>query len=283
MLIILSSSWIYTTFIFSISVHIGYQFPTGSLSSTVLIAQTIIFALTVPYYIRFVNKTFVYIHRNIGTRMLNSLLVISLSWFMLLFLLNYTFVIGTPFVLELLILILAAGNSLLSYKLVYDLVFVNNKAATLSENSKIDALTLLKNRQGLYEDALSKIENHVPFTIIFVDLDAFKSVNDNYGHATGDAYLTEFVKAVKNLLHHNDGFYRLHGDEFLILTECENVEELCTVIKRIEFDSDIDGMDFKGLSLGCSSCPADGEKLSDLLYCADLRMYQVKKAHHKLQ
>ena len=283
MLIILSSSWIYTTFIFSVSVRIGYQISTDSLSATVLITQTIIYLLTVPFYIKFVNTTFVYIHKNIVSRMLNSLLVISLSWYLLLFLLNYTFVTGTPFVLELFILIAAAGNSLLSYKLVYDLVSVNNKAATLSENSKIDPLTRLKNRQGMYEDALYKIEKRERFSIIFADLDAFKSVNDNFGHAVGDAYLIEFVRLVKDLLQIDDGFYRLHGDEFVIITNAQDTSALCDAMRQIEFDTDTEGMFFMGLSLGSSTYPTDGEKLNDLLYFADLRMYQVKKEHHKLQ
>jgi diguanylate cyclase (GGDEF)-like protein len=283
MLIILSSSWIYTTFIFSVSVRIGYQLSADSLSATVLIIQTIIYVFTVPFYNRFVKNTFVYIHKNISSRMLNSLLVISLSWFLLLFLLNYTFVTGTPFVLELFILIAASGNALLSFKLVYDLVSLNNKAATLSENSKTDPLTRLKNRQGMYEDALYKIDKREPFSIIFADLDAFKSVNDNYGHAIGDVYLVEFVRSVKELLQIDDGFYRLHGDEFVIITAAEDPSALCNAIKQIEFDTDTEGMFFMGLSLGCSAYPTDGEKLNDLLYAADLRMYQVKKDHHKMQ
>lgn len=282
MMIIMSSSWIYTMFVFSFSVRVGYLFPLEFLSLAILIVQTLVYAMTFPHFKKFVNKIFIYILRNIENQMINSLLVISLSWFFLIFLLNYTFVEGNSFISEIIILFVIIGNAILSYKLVYNLVSVNNKAKTLSQITKIDTLTQLKNREGLYEDALQKIENNTTFTIIFVDLDVFKSVNDCFGHAAGDAYLIEFVKTVKEVLKISEGFYRLHGDEFVFLVDKLEVEAFCSKIEKLEFLNDPDGVAFKGLSLGYSSFPVDGNTLSDLLYLADLRMYQVKKDKHRV-
>ncbi|MGB4659475.1 MAG: GGDEF domain-containing protein [Mobilitalea sp.] len=161
--------------------------------------------------------------------------------------------------------------------MLYNFVYTNNRAETLSQITKIDTLTNLKNREGLYEDVLAKTDNNIPFAIIFIDLDDFKSINDNYGHQMGDTYLIEFAKAVTNLLTKNDIFYRLHGDEFVILTEISELEILSSRIKELNFTIVPNNVAFIGLSLGSATFPADGDKLKDLMYLADLRMYQVKK------
>jgi len=282
LIVIMSSSWIYTMFMFAFSFRVGYLFPLEFLWLSVLIIQTLAFALTLPCYIKFVNKVFVYILKNIENNMINSLLVISLSWFFIIFLINYIFVEGSSVVSEFIMLFVIIGNAMLSYKMVYSLVSVNNKARELHEITRIDALTQLKNRESLYEDALQKINNSKCFTIIFVDLDSFKSVNDSLGHAVGDAYLIEFVKTVKEILNINDGFYRLHGDEFALLVDRLDIETFCREFEKLEFQNIPDGVSFRGASLGCSSFPVDGNDISKLLHLADFRMYQIKKEKHRI-
>jgi diguanylate cyclase (GGDEF)-like protein len=277
MIIIMSSSWIYTVFAFSFSVQVGYLFPSDWFIISVVITQTLFNAATLPYYIKFVKEKFIYILRNIDNRMINSLLVISLSWFFIIFLLNFSFAEGNSSLLRFILLIIIIGNAILSYRMVFNLVSINNKAEELTHITKIDMLTQLKNREGLYEDVLQKIDINMPFTLIFIDLDDFKSINDCFGHASGDAYLIEFVKAVTELLNTNDSFYRLHGDEFIILTDVSGVEIICRKIKKLVFSNVSNDVAFKGLSLGYSSFPEDGEKLNDLLFLADMRMYQAKR------
>lgn len=165
---------------------------------------------------------------------------------------------------------------ILSYKMVYKLVTINNKAETLSQITKIDALTQLKNREGLYEDALEKIDSEIPFSLVFLDLDDFKSINDCYGHAVGDAYLIAFAKAVTEYLKTNESFYRLHGDEFVILSKSLEIDTFCRQMEKLNFSDTLEGFDFKGLSFGYASFPADGYKLNELLHLADLKMYEIK-------
>lgn len=281
LMIIMSSSWIYTMFVFAFSLRIGYLFPPELLWLSVLFIQTLIFALTLPFYIKGVNKIFLFILNNIENTMINSFLAISLSWFFIIFLLNYIFVEGNFILTELIILFVIIANTILSYKMVYNLVSVNNKANELREINQLDTLTQLRNREGLYNDAKRKIENGESFTFIFGDLDNFKLVNDNFGHDVGDKYLIEFVKAVKEMQNSNDTLYRLHGDEFVFLVHRHDVEAYCREIEKMKFINNLDGVDFKGISLGCSSFPTDGKNISELLYLADLRMYQVKKEKHK--
>lgn len=277
MIIIMSSSWIYTMFAFSFSVQIGHLFSSDWFIISVLITQTLFNAITLSYYIKFVKEKLIYIISNIDNQMINSLLVISLSWFFIIFLLNYSFVNGSSSQLKFLLLFIIIGNAILSYKMVFNLVYVNKKAEELRHITKIDTLTQLKNRECLYDDVLLKIDNNIPFTIIFIDLDDFKSINDCFGHAAGDTYLIEFVKIVTEVLNTNDNFYRLHGDEFIILTDVPEIEIICSKIKKVVFSNLPNDIAFKGLSLGYSSFPEDGDKLNDLLYLADLRMYRVKR------
>ncbi|WP_296560375.1 GGDEF domain-containing protein [uncultured Acetobacterium sp.] len=160
--------------------------------------------------------------------------------------------------------------------MVYKLVFTQHKAETLSQITKIDALTQLKNREGLYDDAQNEIANETPFSLIFLDLDDFKSINDLYGHAAGDAYLIAFARSVSEYLKPNEGLYRLHGDEFVILSKSLEIEPFCRQLEKFNCATNLEGLDFKGLSFGYATFPTDARKLSDLLHLADLKMYETK-------
>jgi diguanylate cyclase (GGDEF)-like protein len=282
LMIVMSSSWIYTMFAYSFSFRAAALYPTENIGLAVVVVQTIFFVLTLPYYIKLVNNIFVSILKNINKKTIDSLLAISLSWFFIIFLVNYVFCGGNSRVLELSILFVIIVNSILTYKLCYKLVAVNIRAKELSQITKIDVLTQLRNREGFYEDVHRKINSNQQFSVIFADLDNFKSVNDKHGHEAGDLYLSEFVQASKNIMQDGYGFYRLHGDEFIFITDSYGTEDFCKALEKLRFTANPHGLTFKGLSLGCASFPADSDNLSKLLYLADLRMYQHKKEKHRI-
>ncbi|NLA87674.1 MAG: GGDEF domain-containing protein [Clostridiales bacterium] len=282
LMIVMSSSWIYTMFAYSFSFRAASLYPTENLGLAVFIIQTILFILTLPYYNKLVNNIFVNILKNINAKTLDSLLAISLFWFIIIFLANLIFGGVNSRALEIIILFVIIVNSILTYKLCYKLVSVNIRAKELSQITKIDVLTQLKNRQGFYEDVHKKMNSNQDFAIVFIDLDNFKAVNDKLGHDAGDRYLLEFVKAVKERLGDDYGFYRLHGDEFICLADTRDVEAFCRELEKLRFSDNPHGLVFKGLSLGYSSFPADSDNLSKLLYLADLRMYQRKKEKHRM-
>lgn len=282
LMIVTSSSWIYTMFAYAFSYRVCSMYPGENTGLPVVIVLTIFFVVTLPYYIKLVNNIFVNILKNINIKTIDALLVISLSWFFILFLINYLLTEGGFPVMELVILFVIIVNALLTYKLCYKLVAVNIRAKELSHITKIDALTQLKNREGFYEDVHQMMNGSKRFSIVFVDLDNFKAVNDKHGHDAGDAYLLEFVKTVKLMMNMDDGFYRLHGDEFVCLLDNSAPEEFCRALEKLRFAKNPNGLTFKGLSLGCSAYPSDSDNLSKLLYLADLRMYQKKKEKHRI-
>ena len=282
LLFIMSSSWIYTMLAYSFSYRAGSLYPTENVGLAAVVVQSVFFVVTLPYYIRLVNNIFVSILKNINSKTLDSLLAISLSWFFILFLSNLIFAGDTSRPFDIILLFVIIVNAILTYKLCFKLVSVNIRAKELSQITKIDALTQLKNREGFYEDVHKKMNGNQHFSVIFADLDDFKAVNDRYGHEAGDLYLLEFVRAVKEILRDGYGLYRLHGDEFVCLVDNLEAEAFCKSLEKLRFANNQYNLVFRGLSLGYSSYPTDSTNLSKLLYLADLRMYQKKKEKHRI-
>lgn len=282
MLIILSSSWTYTMFTFSVSHRIGSLLPAKDSELSSLVILTLFFALTLPYYIKLVNNIIANILKKADQDSTYSLLIISLSWFFIIFLADYVFTSGGSSILELILLFIVIINGIVSYKLAYKLATANVKTKELTQITKIDRLTGLKNREGFYETVNQRIAADESFSVILADLDNFKSVNDTYGHAVGDKYLLEFVSAVKALPNKSVSMFRLHGDEFTFLLSTDDIQEYCADLEELRFSRNT-GFMFKGISFGCASYPEDSGNLSDLLHQADLRMYQRKKEKHRLR
>jgi len=148
-----------------------------------------------------------------------------------------------------------------------------------------DNLTKLPNRV-LLEDRLdqavqiAKREN-TRFSLMFVDLDGFKCVNDAYGHHVGDALLAEVALRILANIRSSDTLARMGGDEFVLLTQAQDpadvagiAENLLTVIRR---PYEIDGHDcMVSASIGISLFDGDDQLQNELLMNADAAMYHAK-------
>jgi diguanylate cyclase (GGDEF)-like protein len=91
--------------------------------------------------------------------------------------------------------------------------------ATYELNEKLisDKLTSAFNRYFLEETVMENLELRKPFTLLFMDLDGFKQINDRYGHVVGDGILIDFVNQLQGHLRREDRVFRYGGDEFCIL------------------------------------------------------------------
>ena len=163
-----------------------------------------------------------------------------------------------------------------------------NSEHHLSYLAHHDGLTGLPNRQLFQERirhalAQSRRSNE-PFTLIFIDLDKFKKINDMLGHSVGDRVLQEVARRLSSLLRDVDTVARLGGDEFVIiapgLVGDTFIGHLC--IKAIEVlrrPIQVIGQELiVGGSLGCAEYPRHGDDEISLLQCADTAMYQAKAA-----
>jgi diguanylate cyclase (GGDEF)-like protein/PAS domain S-box-containing protein len=152
-----------------------------------------------------------------------------------------------------------------------------------------DALTGLANRialaQKIDEAAARQRRRDEPFTVLLLDLDRFKQVNDTLGHPAGDTLLIEVATRLKSLLRETDVLARLGGDEFAIIQagETNQREAASSLAERIIAMQGrpfaIEGADINiGTSIGIALAPEHGTASDSLLKMADLALYRAKSA-----
>ncbi|MDP9898633.1 diguanylate cyclase [Variovorax ginsengisoli] len=146
-----------------------------------------------------------------------------------------------------------------------------------------DALTGIASRVGLEGPASIRIREGKPFSLMLLDLDGFKSVNDTHGHAAGDAVLVAVGQRLQRQVRQGDIVARLGGDEFAVLvagrTSRETLADLALrLVKAGERPVDYEGRTLSvGLSLGIACHPDDGHTMPLLLRAADRAMYHCKQ------
>lgn len=124
--------------------------------------------------------------------------------------------------------------------------------------------------------------------ILFIDINKFKEINDNYGHDTGDAVLEKIASRLKNKLKKKDILARLGGDEFVIaLADIDSEEEAVKIAHRVidglKEPLLINGEKFHiSVSGGISIYPEEGSQLEELIKNADEAMYQAKQKNKDL-
>ena len=160
------------------------------------------------------------------------------------------------------------------------------KYSDLLRRSELDPLTNARNRYA-FDRALDLAiekgkESGNNFGLIYLDLDGFKQVNDQFGHQMGDRYLQETVTRLGAHLRPNDLLARLGGDEFAVLvTNLSTGAEIDEIVQRLQTCFDTPFRLGKvvipvSASIGCAVYPEDATTQSALLDCADIRMYKAK-------
>ncbi|WP_421866178.1 sensor domain-containing phosphodiesterase [Motiliproteus sp.] len=162
----------------------------------------------------------------------------------------------------------------------------------LERQASYDNLTGLPNRSLLHQKLAGAMasSSSEPFTLLFIDLDRFKQVNDSLGHDVGDELLRQVTRRIYQQIRKQDFIARLGGDEFVvILADCQSETMANATSKRIidvlkaPFSIESHQI-FIGASIGISSYPEHGLEPEELLKYADIAMYRAKKhAHNNFQ
>jgi diguanylate cyclase (GGDEF)-like protein len=159
-----------------------------------------------------------------------------------------------------------------------------------------DQLTNLYNRRSFHHQLITICNDMRSFTLMFVDIDGFKSVNDTYGHDIGDLVLIEIASRLRHILQHNvitlldleesivsrEAIFRLGGDEFTaIIDSTDNIvlnSIALDMINCLQQPIRINEHTIHiGASIGFSKFPEHTNDSQTLIKCADLAMYQAKE------
>jgi diguanylate cyclase (GGDEF)-like protein len=171
--------------------------------------------------------------------------------------------------------------------IIRDVTLEYQQQSELKRIAYLDELTGVCNRRQLEITAMNALspdgQSHWPIALIYLDLNAFKPINDTYGHEAGDAILRHVASCLKTSVRSEDLVVRLGGDEFVALLFKANRAAANSAGDRIrshlqkpvEFNGDLLRV---GASIGIACFPQDGQTLRDLLHSADQEMYQYKQA-----
>jgi len=143
-----------------------------------------------------------------------------------------------------------------------------------------DQLTGLANRDALSAHLERAIRRGRPLTVLYVDLDDFKLVNDTLGHAAGDELLRRVAHAMRELAGSGDLLARQGGDEFvLVARDAGDPDDLARTLQAvITKPSMLRGLEISvGVSIGIAVFPDDGQDPESLLEAADAAMYDAKR------
>ena len=150
--------------------------------------------------------------------------------------------------------------------------------------SKLPNRNLLNDRFNLLLSQSKRTDTKI--AVLFIDLDGFKKINDNYGHNSGDLLLIEISERLKKAIRDSDTISRWGGDEFIILLnnieDKDNVENFVTRMifdcsKPVKISESIEVT--ISLSIGISIYPDNGNSKEELLELADKAMYKAKKTN----
>jgi len=160
--------------------------------------------------------------------------------------------------------------------------YITNKK--LIELSNTDTLTGIYNRAKQNEE-LDRCINYsnrynTDLSVVIIDFDDFKKVNDNYGHLTGDKLIIDFVKIVKNIIRKTDIFARWGGEEFVLILPNTDIDKAIEISERIR--ETVENNEFEKISkftcsFGVAQLSGNDDSYS-ILNKADLMLYNAKNA-----
>jgi diguanylate cyclase (GGDEF)-like protein len=202
----------------------------------------------------------------------------------------------TPALLGMTVVFLVAGlgQQLMAFEdMTYELQRTNRRLETAQHELRqmvvTDPLTGTRNRRFFDEVIGRELQRHrrylTPLSIVFIDVDRFKAINDTLGHETGDRVLRDVAHFLLKNIREADYVFRWGGDEFLVLISCTEEEAVyrSAALQELFAASSIvaDLPPGVALSIGCVQVPPDTRDIMPLVQTADERMYLDKKKRRR--
>lgn len=169
-----------------------------------------------------------------------------------------------------------------SYRVLSLIQQLEETRRNLEDISTHDYLTGIYNRRFMVEQASTilalSLRHRFPVSLIMLDIDHFKKVNDTHGHATGDTVLIEMSRYIKQLIRVTDVFGRYGGEEFIIFMPHTPLDDAVKLAERIRTgvkDSRFNELSIT-LSMGVAVASESTRTLDDLIDAADVALYRAK-------
>jgi diguanylate cyclase (GGDEF)-like protein len=187
-------------------------------------------------------------------------------------------------------LMVAFGQHLFVFEdMLYELQESNRELSATRAELRLaaitDALTGLYNRRFFDEVTTHHLEHHRRFhlslSLLYIDVDRFKAINDTHGHAVGDQVLRHVAEYIRHKFREADYVFRIGGDEFVVLISC-SVAEAEKRVRDLQggFHATLIEADLPlslGLSVGIAEVAAEASDLEQAIAQADERMYEDKR------
>ncbi|SNZ06516.1 diguanylate cyclase (GGDEF) domain-containing protein [Persephonella hydrogeniphila] len=179
--------------------------------------------------------------------------------------------------------IIKMGKELHNY-----IIEMNKKVLKLSEEAFTDPMLNVLNRRAFLEIGNSEAEKvrvrGIPLSVMVLDLDNFKYINDTYGHDVGDIVLKDFVKTVKGMISTRELFFRIGGEEFVLILPGADIKKAVEIAEKIrkaveQREIDINGRKIKyTVSIGIAQIKDKDTDIYSVLHRADKMLYVAKRS-----
>lgn len=214
--------------------------------------------------------------------------IIILFWVFLV----YLFIIGPEFITQnyiaiiehlLVMLVTSTVATLIAFAFMNDIRKQKRDFISYRRQAEIDFLTNLKNRRAFSSEMKVLLKFSYNISLLVIDVDKFKSINDTYGHEAGDKVLKQLADIIKNHCSDNQLAFRVGGEEFAIIQAEMSIEQSHQAAEMLRLKvaehpfllSDGNRLSVS-ISIGMSSAPKDGSTTYELYRKADTALYKAK-------
>ena len=196
--------------------------------------------------------------------------------FLLLVVLNALFLADGSSVLRIIALAMLLALTYVSYFTLFRVVLNSIRLSQMEHAASHDPLTGLGNRKQLWDHLQGLLDAEQTFAVLFMDLDRFKTINDQYGHMVGDRYLKHFAAVCTQVLGNSGQVYRFGGDEFAAIYYGTIPQEILDEIRKCPRWNADAPCPFRGVSVGVLRCQPPHQDVEQILRQADRIMYENK-------
>ena len=178
---------------------------------------------------------------------------------------------------------MALGTCVIALLVAWGFIKLVRKQEVLKHASVTDPLTGVANRYQLLREADKLIDTNTPFSVLILDIDHFKVVNDTLGHSVGDKVIQKVAQLGGDSMREKDTFVRLGGEEFVVLLPSVNLkqaqetaERLRILVSQFPWQEKLNTSPIT-ISLGVAdSTVVESNDIEEILKVADEKLYEAK-------